>query len=355
VNILLITLDQFRGDCLSCAGHPVVKTPNLDRLAAEGVRFARHYSQAAPCSPGQGQPLYGHVSRSNHRVVANGTPLDSRFDNLALAARRAGYDPTLFGYTDQSVDPRETEGPSDPRLQSYEGVLPGFSVGLELKPDDAQCWYDWLAARGHDVVPNWDAMLESEPSAPAERSMSAFLTEQFLDWMGQQKRPWFAHISQTRPHPPYSAAGTFSTMYDAAELPTPISPVPGLHKLHERLLAVTGYAAPANMDHVQRQYFGMVGEANHQLGRIWAALEASGQWDDTLIIVTADHGEQLGDHGLIQKAAWFEQSYHILCIVRDPRAEKGLTVEAFTENVDIFPTLCDAVGVTGSRPVRWRP
>ena len=344
MNILLITLDQFRGDCLSCAGHPVVKTPNLDRLAVEGVRFARHYSQSAPCSPGRAS-LYTGMYQMNHRVVANGTPLDASFDNLALAARRVGYDPTLFGYTDQSVDPRETEGPDDPRLLSYEGVLPGFSVGLELKPDDAQFWYDWLTGFGHDVEPNWDAMLESEPQRPAEHSMSAFLTERFLGWMGQQKRPWFAHISQTRPHPPYAAAGTFSTLYDAAELPTPIAPVSGLHKLHERLLGVAGYAAPADMDHVQRQYFGMVSEADHQLGRIWAALEESGQWDDTLIIVTADHGEQLGDHGLIQKAAWFEQSYHILCIVRDPRAEKGLTVEAFTENVDIFPTLCEAVGV----------
>ena len=117
MNILLITLDQFRGDCLSCAGHPVVKTPNLDRLAVEGVRFARHYSQSAPCSPGRAS-LYTGMYQMNHRVVANGTPLDASFDNLALAARRIGYDPTLFGYTDQSVDPRETEGPDDPRLLS---------------------------------------------------------------------------------------------------------------------------------------------------------------------------------------------------------------------------------------------
>ena len=69
----------------------------------------------------------------NHRVVANGTPLDARFDNIAHAARRAGYAPTLFGYTDQAVDPRETDGPDDPRLSTYEEILPGFDVGLKYE------------------------------------------------------------------------------------------------------------------------------------------------------------------------------------------------------------------------------
>jgi hypothetical protein len=125
LNVRLITLDQFRGDSLSCAGHPVVRTPNLDRLAAGGVRLARHYSQSAPCSPGRAS-LYTGLYQMNHRVVANGTPLDRRFDNIAKAARRAGYAPALFGYTDQSIDPRDARGASDERLSNYDGVLPGF-------------------------------------------------------------------------------------------------------------------------------------------------------------------------------------------------------------------------------------
>ena len=96
-NILFITLDQFRGDCLSGAGHPVVQTPNLDRLAASGVRLARHYSQASPCAPGRAS-LYTGTYQMNHRVVGNGSPLDDRFDNVARAARRAGClaDPIVF-------------------------------------------------------------------------------------------------------------------------------------------------------------------------------------------------------------------------------------------------------------------
>jgi arylsulfatase A-like enzyme len=91
----------------------------------------------------------------------------------------------------------------------------------------------------------------------------------------------------------------------------------------------------------------MVSEADYQLGRIWAALEAASQWDETFILVTADHGEQLGDHGLVQKAGFFEQSYHVLGLVRDPRtpAAHGTVVDRFTENVDVLPTLCEAMGI----------
>ena len=81
-NVLFITLDQFRADTMSCAGHPVVRTPGLDELAAHGVRFARHYSQAAPCAPGRAA-LYTGTYQMNNRVVANGTPLDARFDTVS--------------------------------------------------------------------------------------------------------------------------------------------------------------------------------------------------------------------------------------------------------------------------------
>jgi arylsulfatase A-like enzyme len=349
MNILLITLVQFRGDSLGCAGHPLVRTPNLDRLARDGTRLARHYGQAAPCSPGRAS-LYTGLYQMNHRVVGNGTPLDRRFDNIARAARRAGHVPTLFGYTDQSVDPRDTDGPDDPRLQSYEGILPGFEVGLRLAAEWPTAWMAHLRALGHVVPDDPHAVLAGEPGRPAEHSMSAFLADGFIAWLGRQSAPWFAHLSQFRPHPPYAAAGHFSAMYDSGDVPLPIAPAEDRHRLHEGLMRHPKMAAPgdeATLRGLRAQYFGMISEADHQLGRVWAALEAAGQWEDTFILVTADHGEQLGDHGLIQKGGFFEQSYHIPCIIRDPRpaAARGAVVERFTEAVDVFPTLCEAMGL----------
>lgn len=347
LNVLLITLDQFRGDCLGAAGHPVVRTPNLDRLAGQGVRLARHYSQAAPCAPGRAC-LYTGMYQMNHRVVANGTPLDDRFDNVARIARRAGYEPTLFGYTDQTVDLRLVTDPDDPRLRTYEGVLPGFTCALDLSAPNEQ-WTTWLSATGHGPRRTFLDALATEPERPAEHSLSAYLTDHLLDWIDDQPGPWFAHASYLRPHPPYAAAGHWADAYRADEVDLPIAMAAERHPLHEFVLQVPEVAAPtdeAALRDLRRQYYGMIGEVDHQLGRLWDALERSGAWHDTLVIVTADHGELLGDHGLIQKLGWFESSYHIVGIVRDPRhpGGHGTTIDRFTENVDLLPTVCEAIG-----------
>lgn len=370
-NVLLITLDQFRGDCLSVAGHPLVRTPNIDALAAVGVRFARHYSQASPCAPGRAA-LYTGTYQMNNRVVANGTPLDARFDNIALVARRAGYDPVLFGYTDQSIDPRLSTGPDDPRLSSYEGVLPGFRCILDLSAGH-EPWREWLAGHGH-VTQSAVHALKSENVRPAELSVSAFTTDAVIDWIDGADDGWFVHASYIRPHPPYSAAGEYSRMYAPEDVGEPIPPVPEPEKFHELMLQLDNTKAPTDREELRRmraQYFGMITEVDAQLGRLWQALRDKGAWDDTVVIITSDHAELLGDHGLREKVGYWETSQHIPCIVRDPRHQStaGTVVHRFTENVDVMPTICDAIGVEiplqcdglpltpfieGSEPQWWR-
>jgi arylsulfatase A-like enzyme len=370
-NVLLITLDQFRGDSLSCAGHPVVRTPHLDELAANGVRFGRHYAQAAPCAPGRAA-LYTGTYQMNNRVVANGTPLDHRFDNVARVGIRAGYRPVMFGYTDVGADPRQITDPTDPRLFTYEGVLPGFEELLNLD-EHHQPWLAYLRDLGY-ATPDAIEMLSTEHERPAEHSVTTFLTDHFLEWIGTQDSPWFAHTSFIRPHPPYDAAGQYSTMYDDIDLPDPL-PIPAdRHRMHDTFLAVPMATAPtdrADIDHLRRQYWGMISEVDHHLGRIWQRLRERGEWDNTVIIVTADHGEQLCDQGLVQKLGYFESSYHIIGMIRDPRHPEafGTVVTDFTENVDIMPTLCDAIGepvplqcdglpltpfLSGEQPRQWR-
>jgi arylsulfatase A-like enzyme len=345
VNVLLITLDQFRGDCLSAAGHPVVHTPALDRLARHGVRLARHYSQAAPCGPGRAC-LYTGTYQMNNRVVGNGTPLDDRFDNVARLARRAGYVPTVFGYSDQGIDPRVASGPGDARLSTYQGYPPGFDVELEL-PDDQDAWRAWLEGLGYGAFAHGEAALATEPERPAEHGVSAFLTDALVAWLERQDGPWFAHASYWRPHPPYAAAGHWSTFYDPDDVPLPLArperdvptsgrlvePAPG----HER-----------RMRELRAQYYGMVSSVDDQLGRVWDALVELRMWDDTFVVVTSDHGEQLGDQGTIGKGGFFESSYHVPGIVRDPRRPEvhGRVVDEFTENVDVLPTICEAVDLS---------
>jgi arylsulfatase A-like enzyme len=163
-------------------------------------------------------------------------------------------------------------------------------------------------------------------------------------------------------------------MYDSAAAPAPLPIGDDRHFLHEVLLTHPWVGGPTDPDaiaHLRSQYWGMVLEVDHHLGRIWQRLRDRGEWENTIVVITADHGEQLCDQGLVQKAGFFESSYHIIGMVRDPRHPQGFgrTVTEFTENVDIMPTLCEALGqpvplqcdgvpltpfLRGEAPAEWR-
>ncbi|HIP10538.1 MAG TPA: hypothetical protein EYG65_12510 [Rhodospirillales bacterium] len=172
-NILFITADQWRGDCLSAVDHPCLKTPNLDRLAADGILFKQHFAQTIPCGPSRAS-LYTGMYLLNHRSVNNGTPLDDRHTNVALEARKAGYNPLLFGYTDTSVDPRQC-APGDPRLQTYEGVLPGMTPVMHV--DDRNLpWLADLKAKGYVVSEDLHGVFKPKEINPTnKRGLSEYL------------------------------------------------------------------------------------------------------------------------------------------------------------------------------------
>lgn len=344
MNVLLITLDQFRGDCLSCAGHPVVRTPSLDWLAAGGVRLDRHYSQAAPCGPGRAA-LYTGTYQFNNRVVGNGTPLDDRFDNMARAARRAGYRPAIFGYADQGLDPRVASFLGEPAPGAVLMFPPGFDVELDM-PDEQDPWIAWLESRGYGPFESGEHALATEPERSDDVGVSAFMTDTISEWLRRQDDPWFVHASYWRPHPPYAAAGHWSTEYDPADVGMPI-PAP------EREIPFCGRLlddSPTDereMRELRARYYGAISDVDNQVGRLFDEIAALGMWDDTFVVVTSDHGEQLGDQGKLGKGGPFESSYRILGIVRDPRRPEGqgTVVREFTENIDVLPTLCEAMGI----------
>ena len=369
-NVLLITLDQFRADCLGSAGHPVVRTPTLDRLAADGVSFTHHFSNCAPCAPGRASLLTG-LWQSNHRVTGNGAPLADDLPMLSRELRSLGYRPTLFGYTDTALDPR-TLDPGDPRLNRWELPMSGFELGV-LLDESIGPWLEWLAAAGYDVPgpdrPE-DIYIPADVAVPAgrgamwrpavydaEHTESAFVTEQALAWLDgavARDEPWCAHLSYLRPHPPYLAPAPYHDMYDPADAP-PVWRHPSPEQeaaLHPFLAGALGVVPSPRDELDQRQlqatYYGMITEVDHALGVFLDGLERSGQADDTIVVVTSDHGEQLGDHWLVEKLGFFDQSYRIPLIVRWPgmQGPAGRVVDAFTENVDVLPTLVDLCGGT---------
>ena len=365
MNVLLITADQWRGDCLSALGHPCVRTPALDRLAGDGVLFRRHFSQATPCGPARAS-LHTGLYALNHRSIGNGTPLDARHKTLAQLVRQAGRDPVLFGYTDTSVDPR-TVPPDDPRLKTYEGVASGYRTEL-LLPEAAEAWLEHLAERGYGR-PTLEEVYGTRLGAPAlfrsEDSETAFVTDRFLAWLDRQRSPWFAHLSWLRPHPPWVAAEPWNSLIEPAHVPSPLRAATiereaALHPwldvhLRQRWAKARPPGHPASpwelgaaaVATLRRVYFGLIAEVDHHLGRIVAALARRGEWDDTLLLFTSDHGEMLGDHWMLGKAGFFPEAFHVPLIVRDPRPgrARGRRVDAFTEHVDLMPTILDALEI----------
>lgn len=370
-NVLFITADQMRGSCLSALGHPNVKTPNLDRLAAEGTLFSRHFTQASPCGPARTSLLTG-LYLLNHRSGRNGTPLGAQFNNLAKEARKAGFDPQLFGYTDTSPDPRLlAEG--DPALTRYEGVLPGFSTGC-LMTEDFAPWRAWLAAKGYEVPADPAAIFRPvegsdppRPVYPAEDSEAAFLAQQAMNHIAVQgQAPWFLHLVFYKPHPPFIAPEPYNALAHPDEIEAPRRKASAEEEaaLHPYLAYLfekqdkPGYIGgiegrlkemdEAAARRVRAAYYGGVMEVDAQVGRLVAFLKEKGLYEETLILFTCDHGEMLGDHWLWSKEGFFDQAYHIPCIVRDPRAGadagRGRVVESFTEAVDLMPTILEALG-----------
>jgi arylsulfatase A-like enzyme len=380
-KVLFISADQWRGECLSALGHGCVRTPHLDALANQGVLFRNHYAQASPCGPARTSLLTG-TYLMNHRSGRNGTPLDARFTNLALEVRKAGYDPTLFGYTDTSPDPRRY-APGDPVLKTYEGVLPGFTVGLQL-PDHMAAWIADLKAKGYDLpagrrdayrpVPNYPGAAGrghslSPPIFSAADSETTFMADAALRYLSvRREEPWFVHLVFLRPHPPVIAPEPYNAMYDPAEVSMPRRAVsPEAEGAHHPYLAYTlnnqreiGWYTehyPASLQEIDEKeirqlratYYGMISQVDDQIGRLMAHLKATGEDSHTLVIFTCDHGEMLGDHWLWGKEGYFDEAFHIPLIIRDPRegadAGRGRTVTAFTEAVDVMPTILDWLGL----------
>jgi arylsulfatase A-like enzyme len=382
MNVLLVTADQWRGDCLSCLGHPAVRTPNLDRFAADGVLFTRHFAQATPCGPSRAS-LHTGLYALNHRSVTNGTPLDARHKTLAGLARQAGRDPVLFGYTDTSADPRALS-PDSPWLRTYEGVAPGFRVELRL-PEAEEAYLEHLAERGYGRLCYEEVygggFLRPAPFR-AEDSVTAFLADRFLAWLDRQERGgWFAHLTFLKPHPPFVAAEPWysSTPLDRVPPPVRAASVEDEGALHPWLAAhlallAAGAARRVLLDgeslaRLRAVYFGLVAEVDHHLGRILAALARRDELDRTLVVVTSDHGEMLGDHWMLGKSGFFPQAFHVPLLVRHPAGARGRRVDAFTEHVDLMPTVLDALGLeiprqcdgaplsgflTGEPPSEWR-
>lgn len=368
LNVLFILADQFRADCLGSAGNPVIKTPNLDALAAEGTLFRQCYVQTAPCGPSR-MSIFTSRYMCSTRAVDNQTPLTDARENVAMALREAGHKPALMGYNDYAVDPRILP-PDDPRTYTlnYDNFLPGLDVALDHEYDSKEYFAmlrekgypEWLLS--HDAVhapnvppegPGDHLPLRFPAHYRAEDCECRFITNTAIDYLrDRQDTGWVLSLNYIKPHSPKICSAPYNDMYDPADMPEANRRPEELTSAHPYLAAAHSdpqWASERDLREALANYYGMITELDTSLGILFDALKTSGQWDRTLIVFSSDHGDYVGDHYLDGKGRHYETGIHVPLIIRDPLPEadstRGEQLDGFVESIDLAPTLLEYLGV----------
>ncbi|HET7559610.1 MAG TPA: sulfatase-like hydrolase/transferase [Limnochordia bacterium] len=369
-NILLITADQMRADCLSAAGHPVVRTPHLDALAARGVHFEHAITPYPVCVPARLSILSGQYPHT-HGVMDNRGMIPMAQANIARTLRDAGYRTAALGKM-HFWPPYAQVGFETMQLAEQDGQ--GFKI------DDYHSVY--LAERG--LIDQWDYWDQHKPyraQAPAEywqtfgaraselgeeHYHTGWIADRSIDYVNRDDaRPFFIWTSFIKPHHPFDPPAPWDALYDPAVIPPA---APQTEALAKPLLTNgaqrdprKGYfdmsdLTPEQYRRVAAHYYGSISHIDHHVGRIVQALAARGELERTLIIFTSDHGDYMGDYGLILKSPSvpYGSLAHVPMIVAGPGVAGGRTSSALVSLIDLFPTAAAAAGASVPASVHGR-
>lgn len=386
MNILFIMYDQLRFDYLSCAGHPHLHTPNFDRVAAKGVRFSNAYVQSPICGASRMCYYTGRYAAS-HGAQWNGFPLRVGEVTIGDHLRKLGMNSWIIGKTHMKAD---AEGMA--RL----GLSPDSQIGAR----QAECGFDnwcrddglwgqgpdgfydekrspyneYLKSKGYPSENPWadfaNAGITDEQIAsgwmfrnadqPAnireEDSETPWLTSETIRFVEEAEGPWMAHVSYIKPHWPYIVPAPYHDMYGSNHVPAPRrhdmerdNPHPVYGAYMENKVA-SAFQREEVRQKVIPAYMGLIKQCDDQLGRLLDHLEATGKMDDTMIVLTSDHGDYLGDHWLGEKDLFHEQSVKVPMIIFDPRPQadgiRGTVNDALVESIDLAATFVEAAGGT---------
>lgn len=385
-NVLFVMYDQLRFDYLGCAGHPFLKTPNFDRIASKGVRFTNAYVQSPVCGPSRMSFYTGRYSQS-HGASGNFYPL--RVGELTMGdhLREVGVDCWLVGKThvqadiagmarlgidpDSTIGARVAEGGFDVWVR-HDGTVPdGPARPFGKKPFP---YNEWLKSKGYPGENPWHQYANSGIDAdgniasgwllknsrlPAnireEDSETPWLTSEAIRFIEQKHdRPWVCHVSYIKPHWPYIVPEPYASMYGPEHVIPAVRseaekqhPHPVYGAFMNGSIART-FASEGVREEVIPAYMGLIAQCDVELGRLIDYLEQTGQMDETMIVVTSDHGDYLGDHWLGEKDLFHEQSAKVPLIIYDPSAEadstRGTVCDALVEAIDLLPTFLDVYG-----------
>lgn len=351
-NILLITSDQHRANCLGVAEHPCVSTPHLDRLAYEGVHFTRAYTNCPVCIPARTSMITGRDAHRNGKAAyAQDFRVERKHEEfLGSLITRAGYQSCLIGKTHWHTPPSYRAG--------FESVITQRRLFEERR--SLQC--------RPNLRPEGIGFNEMHPTLsqfPPHLYSTDWTVDQCVRFIQHRDEtvPFFLWASFTDPHPPLSIHEPYYSLYDNAPVPEPIQadwadgeecPVSFLsHKVSYN----PGPMQPWEIRKMRSVYYGMITNIDHQLGRLFGCLQNNGTWDNTWVIYTTDHGEHLCDYGNIAKSSFLDRAARLPFIVRPPKAHgaaKGTNCSSLVELSDLLPTLCEVAGTSSPTDISGR-
>lgn len=356
-NIVLICVDQWRGDCLSAAGHPVVRTPYLDELASQGARFTRAYSATPSCVPARMSLMTGLSQRSHRRVgYSDGHAFDVT-PTLPGEFRRHGYHTQAIGKM-HVHPPRNRIGFDDVIL--HDGYL-HFTRERDTAAELYDDYVPWLRGQpgqarsadyaDHGLNPN---SIVARPWSHEERlHPTNWVAEQGIDWLYRRDptTPFFLYLSFHRPHPPYDPPTWAFDQYIDHDYEPPVGDwwetFAEWRRDHDPAAQCAVYDDRSTR-RARAGYYGHMSHLDQQINRFLTALNEFGLQDDTYVMFVSDHGELMGDHHLYRKSLPYEGSSRIPFILSGPadaQLRAGATPNDVVELRDVMPTLLDCAGL----------
>ena len=330
-NIVFICSDQHAFRYTGYAGHPIVKTPNMDKIAQKGVSFSNTYCGSPVCTPGRACLMTG-MYPSDVGSYCNSTVWDGSHPTWGTRLNKAGYDCWATGKFDLHDD--YERGFKEINVSNGHCTKPDITSLFRSPP----CYR--MSERDHV-----DGSPRKKPHGDAAKTQTA------LDFIHNEANtlntPWVFYLGLSQPHPQFIAQQKYWDMYPEADMDLPDirqDDLENQHLVYQGLRHFKRIATPIPEDRIRRAragYYGMITELDAYIGQVWEALEKTGQLENTIFIYTSDHGESLGEHGLWYKNNLYENAAHVPLIIAGSNLPEGITIDTPVAHVDLVATLLD--------------
>ena len=341
-NILWYCTDQQRFDTIGALGNSYVKTPNLDSLVQSGTSFTHAYCQSPICTPSRASFMTGMYPSRIHNCRNGNDTWDNHPPLISKLLADAGYDCGMVGKFHLQSSGHRTE----PRLEDGYRYWK-FSHAPRDDWAEGHDYAAWIRDKGGDL----DALRLHEDHVPPELHQTAWITECALEFLEQPRtKPWFLTLNPYDPHPPFIPPKAYAEQFNPEAMPGPYFQDTDLEQ-QEILKDIAFQTLAEHPDKfegktIQALYYAMIAQLDTQFGRLLDYLEKTEQRENTVIIFCSDHGEMLGDHGLLYKGCrFYEGLVRVPLIFSFPEFQSNAQSDALVELIDMSATILDIAGV----------